>query len=108
MDIILALASIVIRAVALLYIAHYFRIPSIVTFLLIGILVGPYGLGIITDEASIETFGEVGIILLLFTIGLEFSFDKLLKSWRTVIISGLIQLCTTIVAITLAAYVLGV
>jgi CPA2 family monovalent cation:H+ antiporter-2 len=47
-------------------------------------------------------------MLLLFTIGLEFSFDTLLKSWRTVIIGGLVQLLTTIVAITFIAQALGV
>jgi len=108
MDFMLALVSIVSLSIALLYIGQHFRIPSIVCFLLIGMLAGPYGFAIITDEASIATFGEVGIILLLFTIGLEFSFDKLLKSWRTAIIGGLLQVCTTIVAVTLIAYALHV
>jgi len=108
MDIMLALVSTITLSIALLYIGHHFKIPSIVSFLLIGILAGPYGLAIITDEASIEAFGEFGIILLLFTIGLEFSFEKLLKSWRTAIIGGLLQVCTTIVAITFVAYALHV
>jgi CPA2 family monovalent cation:H+ antiporter-2 len=108
MDFMLALAGILLLAILFLYISQVFKIPSIVSFLVIGMLAGPYGLGLITDESSIESVGEIGIMLLLFTIGLEFSFDKLLKSWRTVIIGGLVQLCTTIVAITLAAYVLGV
>jgi CPA2 family monovalent cation:H+ antiporter-2 len=108
MDFMLALVSIVTLSIALLYIGHFFKIPSIVSFLLIGMLAGPYGFAIITDEASIETFGEVGIILLLFTIGLEFSFEKLLKTWRTVIIGGLLQVSTTIIAITFIAYALHV
>ena len=65
-------------------------------------------LGLITDQSSIETVGEIGIILLLFTIGLEFSFEKLLRSWRIVIIGGLVQVCTTIVAITFVTYVFRV
>ncbi|MDD1693919.1 MAG: cation:proton antiporter [Methanoregula sp.] len=108
MDIMLALVGIAIISIFLLFIGQHFRIPSIVSFLIIGMLAGPYGFGIITDQASIETFGEIGIILLLFTIGLEFSFEKLLKSWRIVIIGGLLQLCITIVAITFVAYGLGV
>ena len=108
MDFMLALAGILLLAILFLFISQAFKLPSIVSFLVIGMLAGPYGFGLITDESSIETVGEIGIMLLLFTIGLEFSFDKLLKSWRTVIIGGLVQLCTTIVAITLAAYVLGV
>ena len=108
MEFMLALTGIAILAILFLYICQVFKIPSIVSFLVIGMLAGPYGLGLITDESSIETVGEIGIMLLLFTIGLEFSFDKLLKSWRIVIIGGLIQLCTTIVAITFVANSLGV
>jgi CPA2 family monovalent cation:H+ antiporter-2 len=108
MDFMLALVSIVTLSIVLLYICQLFRIPSIVSFLIIGMLAGPYGFALITDQSLIDTFGEVGIILLLFTIGLEFSFEKLLKSWRIVIIGGLLQLCTTIVAITFIAYALDV
>jgi len=108
MDFMLALVSIAIISILLLYVGQRFGLPSIVSFLIIGMLAGPYGFAIITDEASIETFGEIGIMLLLFTIGLEFSFERLLKSWRTVIIGGLIQLCTTIVAVTVVTYALHV
>jgi monovalent cation:H+ antiporter-2, CPA2 family len=108
MDFMLALVCIALISIFLLYVGQQFGLPSIVGFLVIGMLAGPYGLGIITDQTSIETFGEIGIMLLLFTIGLEFSFEKLLKSWRIVIVGGLIQLCTTIVAIAFAAYGLGV
>ncbi len=101
MNLMLAAVIIVSLSIALLYIGNQFRLPSIVSFLIIGMLLGPFGLGIITDQSAIETFGQIGIVLLLFTIGLEFSFEKLLHSWRTVIIGGLLQVCTTIVAITL-------
>lgn len=108
MDFMLGLVSIAIIAIVLLYVGQQFRLPSIVSFLILGMLAGPYGFGIITDQASIETVGEIGIILLLFTIGLEFSFEKLLKSWKTVIIGGLLQLIITIIAITFVTYTLGV
>jgi CPA2 family monovalent cation:H+ antiporter-2 len=108
MDIMLAIACIIIISIAFLYIGSRFRIPGIVSFVIIGMLAGPYGLGIITNETLVETFGEVGIILLLFTIGLEFSFDKLTKSWRTAVIGGLLQVSTTIVAITFVALAMHV
>jgi CPA2 family monovalent cation:H+ antiporter-2 len=108
MDFMLALVGIALISIIFLYVSQAFRIPSIVSFLLIGMLAGPYGFALISDESSIAMFGEIGIMLLLFTIGLEFSFDKLLKSWRIVIIGGLTQLCTTIVAITFVAYSLHV
>ncbi|MDD1686832.1 cation:proton antiporter [Methanoregula sp.] len=108
MDFMLALVGIGILSIILLYVGAKYQLPSIVSFLIIGMFAGPYGLAIITDQSTIETMGEIGIMLLLFTIGLEFSFEKLLKSWRIVIIGGLAQLCTTIVGIAFAAYILGV
>ncbi len=108
MEFMLGLVSIGIIAILLLYIGQMFRLPSIVGFLIIGMLAGPYGFGIISDHAAVETVGEIGIILLLFTIGLEFSFEKLLKSWRTVLIGGLLQIVTTIVAVTLVTHALHV
>ena len=107
MDLLLASVSILTLAIALLYIGQRLKIPSIVTFLIIGMLVGPYGFRLITNQDAIDTFGTIGIVLLLFTIGLEFSFQKLLRSWRTVIIGGIVQVCTTIVAITLISAYFG-
>ena len=105
MDLLLASVCILTLAIALLYIGQRLKIPSIVSFLIIGMLVGPYGLGLITNQDAIDTFGNIGIVLLLFTIGLEFSFQKLLRSWRTVVIGGTVQVCVTIVAITfISAY----
>ncbi len=100
MDLMLAAVIVIFVSIVFLYIGSLFRLPSIVSFLVIGMLIGPFGFGVITDQSLIDTIGNIGIILLLFTIGLEFSFEKLLHSWRIVIIGGLIQVITTIVAIT--------
>lgn len=107
MDLLIASVSILILAVILLYIGQRLKIPSIVTFLIIGMLVGPFGLGLIVNQDAIDLFGQIGIMLLLFTIGLEFSFQKLLRSWRTVIIGGTVQVFATIVAITLLSGYVG-
>jgi len=101
MDIMLAFVAVLVLSIFLLYLGQRFKMPSIVSFLVIGMLVGPFGFALITDQSVIDTIGEVGIVLLLFTIGLEFSFQTLLRSWRAVIIGGIVQVCTTIVAITL-------
>ena len=55
------------------------RVPSIAGFLVAGILVGPYGLNFIEDMDTIRTFAEIGVILLLFTIGIEFSLSRFMK-----------------------------
>ncbi|MGH7406484.1 MAG: cation:proton antiporter, partial [Candidatus Methylomirabilales bacterium] len=54
-----------------------FRLPTIVGFLASGILMGPYGLSLVSDVHSVEVLAEIGVVLLLFTIGLEFSLTKL-------------------------------
>lgn len=68
-----------------------FRIPSIAAFLLAGFIVGPIGAGLVTDRASIETIAGLGLILLLFLIGLEIDLRKLLASGRTLVVTGLLQ-----------------
>nr|WP_321352718.1 cation:proton antiporter [uncultured Methanoregula sp.] len=104
MDVILAVVCLGILTILLLYAGQRFRIPSIVSFLVIGILAGPYALGIVQDQSTIETIGEIGVILLLFIIGLEFSFDKLLGAWRIVVLGGALQVLTTIVAASALMY----
>jgi len=65
------------------------NVPSIVGYLLTGILVGPHLTGIISNAESIEVLAEIGVVLLLFTIGLEFSLKHLIKIRKTVFWGGL-------------------
>ena len=67
------------------------RIPTIAAFLLAGIIVGPIGARLVTDQSNIETIAGLGLILLLFLIGLEIDVRKLLASGKTLIITGLLQ-----------------
>jgi CPA2 family monovalent cation:H+ antiporter-2 len=107
MDVILAVVCLGILTVALLFLGQRFKIPSIVCFLVIGMLAGPYALSIVSDQSTIETIGEIGVILLLFTIGLEFSFERLLKAWRVVVIGGAFQVCTTIIVAALILHMIN-
>src|SRR5512137_2450520 len=63
------------------------RLPVILGFLLSGVVIGPHGLRLITDSERIHTFAEIGIILLMLSIGLEFSFARL-RGLRTIAIFG--------------------
>ncbi|MWV28327.1 cation:proton antiporter [Aurantiacibacter rhizosphaerae] len=81
-----------------------FRVTPIIGFILIGLLVGPYGLGrmvpnydwlsyvTITDQERLEPFAEFGIILLLFAIGLELSFNRLWQLRKLVFGLGALEL----------------
>lgn len=67
------------------------RQPLLLGYILAGVAIGPIGLGIITDHKEIITVSEIGLILLLFMIGLEIDIRAMIKSGRRVIIPGLLQ-----------------
>ena len=71
---------------------HKIKLPSVMGYLVAGILIGPYGLKLISDVASVKELAEIGVILLLFVIGLEFSLGRLLKNLASVIGVGSLQL----------------
>jgi len=80
------------------------KIPSIIGYLLTGIVAGPYALALIHSHNEIELMAEIGIILLLFTIGLEFSLNHLLKIRKIVFWGGLMQLSITAIITMLIAH----
>jgi Kef-type K+ transport system membrane component KefB len=87
------------------------KIPEIAAFLVAGVVVGPVGVGLVTDPANIDTISELGLILLLYLIGLEIDINKLLASGRVLIVSGLLQypLCILFgVGVTKLLVMLGV
>src|SRR4030066_1195031 len=71
------------------------RIPTVVGYLLTGIIAGPHLLSLVEARHEIELMAEIGVALLLFTIGLEFSLQHLLKIRRIVFFGGLVQVLTT-------------
>jgi CPA2 family monovalent cation:H+ antiporter-2 len=83
---------------------HRLRIPTIVGFLVAGVIIGPYGIGLVSDVHSVEVLAEVGVILLLFTIGIEFSMSRLVRIKKAVICGGGSQVVLTIFLAAAAAY----
>ena len=71
------------------------KLPVIAGLVLSGALVGPNGLSIAQDSEAIEVIAEVGVVFLLFTIGLEFSLSKLRHIFRQVALGGLLQVSVT-------------
>jgi CPA2 family monovalent cation:H+ antiporter-2 len=86
------------------FVLHRIKIPSIVGFLLAGMLLGPHGLHFIKDINTIQTFAEIGVILLLFTIGLDFSLSRFLKMRLEVFVIGGLYVTITIGLSSLIAY----
>jgi len=76
-----------------------FKFPSIIGFLLTGVVAGPYALGLIKDTHQVEQMAEYGVVLLLFTIGIEFSLKELVRIRHMVLWGGGLQLFLTIAAV---------
>jgi len=94
-------------AIAVLFICHRLRVPAVVGFLLTGIFVGPYGLGLINALHEVEILAEIGVVLLLFTIGIEFSFKRMLEIKKSILMGGSIQVLLTLLVTFLIARQLG-
>lgn len=82
------------------------RVPAVVGFLVAGALLGPYGLDVVNDVARVEIFAEVGVVMLLFTIGVEFSLAHI-ASLRAVVGGGVIQIGSAIALSVLAGLAFG-
>ncbi|GIU71483.1 MAG: hypothetical protein KatS3mg003_0962 [Candidatus Nitrosocaldaceae archaeon] len=78
-------------AIAISTVIRKIGMPPVLGFILLGIAVGPYGFGFITNLELIDLFAELGIVILLFVLGLEFSFEKLRSIGSTMLIVGLIE-----------------
>ncbi|HLM73394.1 MAG TPA: cation:proton antiporter, partial [Polyangiaceae bacterium] len=83
------------------------KLPIITVLLLAGAAVGPHGLRLVKDPHRIEVLAEIGVVLLLFTIGLEFSLARLARIGRLVAIGGSLQVGLTIAAVTGALVLRG-
>jgi CPA2 family monovalent cation:H+ antiporter-2 len=75
--------------------ARWLRLPVILGYLAGGVAVGPHALSFISDPATISSLAEIGVILLLFAIGLEFSLKELLKLGRIAVLGGIAQIILT-------------
>ena len=83
------------------------KLPVVAGLVLSGALVGPHGLSLAKDLKTIELIAEVGVVFLLFTIGLEFSLTRLKHIFRQVAIGGLLQVSATATITTLIALALN-
>ena len=82
-----------------------FKLPVVAGLILSGALVGPHGFSLAKDAEVIEVIAEVGVVFLLFTIGLEFSLGRLKHIFKQVALGGLIQVgCTAAIATGIALW----
>jgi CPA2 family monovalent cation:H+ antiporter-2 len=91
----LDLLIVLVTAIAGGMLARWLRLPVILGYLAGGIVVGPFGAGLVYDTATIDSLANIGVVLLLFAIGLEFSLKELLKLGKVSVLGGIAQIILT-------------
>ncbi|OGO42987.1 MAG: sodium:proton exchanger, partial [Chloroflexi bacterium RBG_16_60_22] len=91
----LDLLIVLVTAVAGGMLARWLRLPVILGYLAGGVAFGPYGLGLVHETESIHSLAEIGVVLLLFAIGLELSLKELLKLGKVAVVGGVMQMVIT-------------
>jgi CPA2 family monovalent cation:H+ antiporter-2 len=93
--------------ISIVFLFQKLRVPVIVGFLLAGVVIGPGGAGLIESAHRVETLADIGLVLLLFTIGIEFSLESFLAMQRRIIWAGFLQVFGTVSAVLIIALAFG-
>ncbi|MCI0716581.1 MAG: cation:proton antiporter [Chlorobi bacterium] len=100
MHILQDIVIILLSAIVIIVISGKLKIPSVVGFLLTGLAIGPYTTGLIKNTHDIEILAEIGVVLMMFIIGIEFSIKKLNRIKKLIAVGGGGQVILTITAVT--------
>jgi len=80
---------------------RYFKQPLIIAYILAGVLLGRHGFEIITDQKVITSMGEIGLILLMFFIGMDLDLPRLIRNWKAATIGTILQILASIMMVGL-------
>ncbi len=94
-------------SIAVVFLFHQFRLPSIAGFLVAGVVIGPHGLNLISDIETVQILAEIGIVLLLFTIGIEFSLVQMASLRKLLLVAAPIQVGGVIALVWLGGILAG-
>ncbi|MEQ9310623.1 MAG: cation:proton antiporter [Balneolaceae bacterium] len=86
-------------SVVIAFLCYKIKLVPIVGFLIAGVIIGPNALGLVQDQELVDMLAEIGIILLLFTIGIEFSLEKLARIRSAIFIGGGLQVVLTVASV---------
>lgn len=93
------LFAIALAALAVGFLLRRIHQPHVISYILVGIALGPSALGIIENQATVAPFGSVGVVMLLFFIGMEVSPERLIKGWRLALFGTLIQVALSLAVV---------
>jgi CPA2 family monovalent cation:H+ antiporter-2 len=93
------LVALFLVSVLIAYLSYRIKLVPIAGFLIAGVIIGPNALGLVQDQELVDMLAEIGIILLLFSIGIEFSLKKLARIKNAIIVGGGLQVLLSVVAV---------
>ena len=89
-------------SIPVIYLFNKIKLPSIIGFLITGVIIGPFGLKLIDDMAGIHFLAELGVAFLLFTIGIDIQFSRFIKNLSNIFLTGGLQvLCTFLIGVVI-------
>jgi CPA2 family monovalent cation:H+ antiporter-2 len=95
LDVLQQLVLLLAASVVIIFVSHKIKLPPVVGFLLTGILIGPGGFSLVKDTRTVDVLAEIGVVMLLFMIGLEFTLDRLKRIQRYFWVGGGLQVVLT-------------
>jgi CPA2 family monovalent cation:H+ antiporter-2 len=101
------LALVVLTALACGMVMARFRQPALVGYLIAGVLLGPTGLGLVVNRGHIAVLAELGVLLLLFVVGMELSVRSLKFAWRIALPAVALQIAASVAVMMLISWGLG-
>jgi len=107
MDFINEIVIIFLLSIGVIIVCARLRLPATVGFLITGMLCGPSMLGVVSDRHAVDMLAEMGVALLLFTIGMELSGEALARLRKPVLVGGTLQIGVTVIVIAGLAMMLG-
>jgi CPA2 family monovalent cation:H+ antiporter-2 len=107
-DILLQILILLAGSVVVLSLVRRFALPPILGYLVVGMALGPHALGLASDAAAVQVLAEIGVVFLVFTLGLEFSLARMFAMKTEVLGVGGLQMLVTTAAIGGAAWAIGV
>ncbi|MDQ6958037.1 MAG: cation:proton antiporter, partial [Mariprofundaceae bacterium] len=105
--VLLTLVGVIGCALALAFILRELRLPAAIAYIVTGIVVGPTGFGLVHDRELLTHMGELGVIMLMFFIGMEVSLPRLIAGWRIAVLGTGAQIVLSVLVCTLASLVFG-
>jgi len=106
-EVLFAIVGVVGCAMLLAYVLRYFGVPAAVAYIVTGLVAGPSGLALVEDQELLRHVGEIGVIMLLFFIGMEVSLPRLIAGWRIAVLGTIAQMALSVGVCSLVSWLFG-